>query len=120
MKTTSRPSYPSDLSDAEWGMLEPLLPPARRDVRPRKYALREIVNAIRYVQRTGCSWRMLPHDFPPYRSVFYTFTRWRQQGVWEQVHHQLHAQWRVQQGREAEASGAIADSQSVKTTEKGG
>jgi putative transposase len=116
---SGRGRYPSDLSDAEWTILQPLLPAARRDVRPRKYDLREIVNTIRYLQRTGCSWRMLPHDFPPYRVVFYYFHRWRRNGVWEQVHGALYQQLRQQSGREAQPSAAIADSQSVKTTEKG-
>lgn len=117
---SARQPYPSDLSDAEWTILAPLLPPARRDVRPRQYELREVVNAVRYLQRTGCSWRMLPHDFPPYRTVFYYFRLWRRTGVWEQVHAALHRLVRQHEGRQAEPSGGIADSQSVKTTEKGG
>lgn len=117
---TSRSRYPSDLTEAEWEILQPLMPAVRRDVRPRKYELREVVNAIRYLQRTGCSWRMLPHDFPPYRVVFYYFHLWRRTGVWEQVHHALYEQVRQQSGRDPQPSAAIADSQSVKTTEKGG
>ncbi len=117
---SNRLVYPTDLTDAEWEILEPLLPPARNDVRPRKYALREVINAIRYLQRTGCAWRLLPHDFPPYRSVFYYFSLWRRTGVWEQVHNALHTQLRQKEGREAQPSAAIADSQSVKTTQKGG
>lgn len=114
-----RTPYPSDLSDREWEILQPLLPSPRRDVRPRKYALREIVNAIRYVQRTGCSWRMLPHDFPPYYAVFYTFHVWRRSGVWQRVHAALHEAVRSQHGLTPQPSAAVADSQSVKTTEKG-
>ena len=116
----ARQPYPSDLSDAEWALLQPLLPAARRDVRPRKYDLREIVNAIRYLQRSGCSWRLLPHDLPPYRVVFYYFHVWRRTGVWEQVHTALHEHLRQRGGRERQPSAGIADSQSVKTTEKGG
>jgi putative transposase len=82
--------------------------------------MRDIINAIRYLQRTGCSWRHLPHDLPPYRVVFYYFSLWRRLGVWEQVHATLHAQLRQKIGRDAHPSAAIADSQSVKTTEKGG
>jgi putative transposase len=118
--TTKRQAYPSDLSEAEWAVLQPLLPAARRDVRPRKYDLREVVNAIRYLQRSGCSWRLLPHDLPPYRVVFYYFHQWRRDGTWERIHHHLHEQIRQHSGRHAQASAAIADSQSVKTTEKGG
>jgi putative transposase len=112
--------YQTDLTDAEWTILEPLLPPARQDVRPRKYEMREVINAIRYLQRTGCAWRLLPHDFPPYRSVFYYFSLWRRMGVWEQIHNALHALVRQKSGREAQPSAGSADSQSVKTTQKGG
>ena len=117
---SERQAYPSDLTDEEWRLLEPLLPPARHDVRPRKYAVREVVNGLRYLQRSGCSWRMLPHEFPPYRTVYYYFRVWRLDGTWERVHQQLHEQVRRQAGRASQASAAIADSQSVKTTEKGG
>lgn len=116
----SRKRYPSDLSDREWTILEPLLPPARADVRPRKYEMREIINAVRYLQRTGCSWRMLPHDFPPYRAVFYYFSLWRKEGTWEVIHDAIYRQVRLQLGRNEQASAGSLDSQSVKTTEKGG
>ena len=80
----------------------------------------EIVNAIRYVLRTGCSWRMLPHDLPPWRIVFHYFRTWRRDGSWQRAHDTLHAMLRQTQGRETSPSAAIIDSQSVKTTEKGG
>ena len=116
----TRKSYPSDLRDREWQLLEPLLPPPKPGGRPIKYSRREVVNAIRYVLRTGCAWRMLPHDLPPWRTTFHYFRTWRRDGTWERVHSALRDQVRVSQGRDASPSAAIIDSQSVKTTEKGG
>ena len=89
-----RLAYPSDLSDREWQLLEPLLPPPKPGGRPITYPRREIVNAIRYVLRTGCSWRMLPHDLPPWRIVFHYFRTWRRDGTWQRVHGVLHAELR--------------------------
>lgn len=108
------------MTDREWWLLEPLIPPAQAGGRPPKYALREIVNAIRYVLGSGCSWRLLPHEFPPYRIVFHYFRTWRKDGTWERVHHQLRAAVREPQGRGEQATGGMIDSQSVKTTAKGG
>ena len=116
----TRKSYPSDLRDREWQLLEPLLPPPKPGGRPIKYSRREVVNAIRYVLRTGCAWRMLPHDRPPWRTTFHYFRTWRRDETWERVHSALRDQVRVSQGRDASPSAAIIDSQSVKTTEKGG
>ena len=93
-----RLAYPSDLSDREWQLLEPLLPPPKPGGRPITYPRREIVNAIRYVLRTGCSWRMLPHDLPPWRIVFHYFRTWRRDGAWQRVHGVLHAELRQAQG----------------------
>ncbi len=115
-----RESYPSDLSDREWQLLEPLLPPPKPGGRPIKYSRREVVNAIRYVLRTGCAWRMLPHDLPPWRATFHYFRTWRRDGSLERVHAALRDQVRVADGRDVSPSAAIIDSQSVKTTEKGG
>lgn len=115
-----RHAYPSDLSDAEWNVLAPLLPPVRRNVRPRKYTWREIINAILYVLRSGCTWRMMPHDLPPWRSAYNAFREWRINGLWETLHDRLRGDVRESVGKEREPSAAILDSQSVKTTEKGG
>src|SRR5262245_5176957 len=113
-------AYPSDLTDMEWRLLEPLLPlPARRG-RPRKYALRAILNAIFYVVRTGCQWRAIPHDLPPWATVYPYWWVWRRTGLWEQLNTRLREHLRIALGREAQPSAAIIDSQSVKTTGVGG
>jgi len=114
-----RQPYSSDLNDREWAVLEPLIPAAKVGGRPRKYPMREIVNALFYLVRTGCSWRLLPQDFPPYRVVFHYFSQWRKDGTWQQIHQHLHGEVRLQAGHAQEPSAAIIDSQSVKTTEKG-
>jgi putative transposase len=114
-----RKRYPSDLSDDEWIILELLIPAVRWGGRPADYARREIVNAILYVLRTGCQWRAIPHDLPPWQLVYAYFRTWRRTGTWAQIHETLRQQLRRKEGRHPQASAAILDSQSVKTTEKG-
>lgn len=116
----SRKPYPSDLSDAEWEVLQPLLPKSKGFGHPRTVDLREILNGIFYVQRTGCQWEMLPHDLPPYTTVSGYFQKWQRKGKWQEIHDQLRSQIRQAQGRDRNSTVAIADSQSVKTTEKKG
>ncbi|MCP4358963.1 MAG: IS5 family transposase [Chloroflexi bacterium] len=115
-----RKAYPSDLTDVEWLMLEPLVPPAKTGGRSRTVNIREILNAIFYVLRSGCAWRMLPHDFPAWQTVYGYFRRWRQDGTWEAMNDSLRGAVRVAAGREVEPSAAIIDSQTVKTTETPG
>ena len=117
----NRSTYPSDLNDREWQLLEPLLPPPKPGGRPVKYPRREVVNAIRYVLRTGCSWRMLPHDLPPWRTAFHYFRTWRRDGTWQRAHDTLRSLTRQSAGPPGQRPAQrIIDSQSVKTAEKGG
>lgn len=114
--------YPSDLSDEQWAVIEPLLPVAKggKTGRPPTYARRAIVDALFYMARTGCSWRHLPKEYPPYIVVWSHFRRWRDSGALQAIHDAVREQVRLQQGRNAKPSAAILDSQSVKTTRKGG
>jgi putative transposase len=116
----SRKRYTSDLTDQEWAILEPLIPPAKSGGRPRSVKMREVLNAIFYVLKTGCQWANLPGDFPPSGTVFDYYNTWRKEKVWQRLNEALHQQVRLSEGREASPSAAIIDSQSVKTTEKGG
>jgi putative transposase len=116
----NRKPYPTDLTDAQWERIAPLIPPAKPGGRRRSVDVRELVNAIMYFTRTGCQWRNLPHEFPPWGTVHYYHRRWRLDGTWRKIHDTLREQLRKAQGREATPSAAIIDSQSVKSTEKGG
>lgn len=112
--------YGSDLSDAEWEIITPFMPPPAKTGRPREWPMREIMNAIFYVLRAGCAWRMLPKDFPPMTTVYGWFLRCRREGLFETINHHLVMLDRERAGREASPSAAVIDSQSVKTIESGG
>ena len=122
---SNRAAYPSDLTDAQWALLEPLLvpppPPSGRGAgRPREVDLREVVNAILYVLHEGCRWRALPHDFPAWGTVYWYFGKWTDDGTLMRLQDTLRRRVRQQAGRDPEPSALVIDSQSVKATEKGG
>lgn len=116
----NRKPYPTDLTDEQWKLLKPMLPPTKRRGRKRKVDLREIINAILYLLRAGCSWRMLPHDFPAWQTVNGYVNDWRETMLFEKINDILRMAVRESEGREDSPSAAIIDSQSVKTTEQGG
>ncbi len=112
--------YPSDMTDAEWALLEPLIPAAKHGGRPRKTDMRAAINAILYLLRTGCPWRYLPRDgFPPRSTVYNIFRNFQKDGVWDAIWDKLHMALREDREREASPTAAIIDSQSLKSAEKG-
>ncbi len=122
----TRKPYPTDLKDKEWAKIEHLVPQpksggkATAGGRPPKYERREVLNALFYMTKSGCTWRMLPHDLPPWEVVYMYFAQWRDQGVFERINEVLRRRIRIEVGKDEEPSVAIIDSQSVKTAEKGG
>jgi transposase len=116
----TRQPYPSDLTDPEWAQVERFIPAPKPGGRPAKYERREVVNALLYIDRAGCQWRALPHDFPPWDSVYWYFRTWKGDGTLDRLHDELRGDLRRAEGRQRQPSAAVLDSQSVKTTEKGG
>src|ERR1700750_1248389 len=116
----SKLRYPSDLTDDEWGLVEPLIPPGKTGGGKRRVNMREVVNGLLYILSTGCQWRAIPKDLPPKSSVYDYFDLWTYDGTLDRIHHALYEQCREQQQRDASPSAAIIDSQSVKSAEKGG
>ena len=114
----SRLRYPSDLTDEEWAVIGPLIPPAKRGGNKRTVVVREVVNGLMYILSTGCQWASLPKDLPPRSTVNDYFCRWNHDGTLERLHHALYLQCRAMAGRESSPTAAIIDSQSVKSAEK--
>ena len=114
------PRYPSDLSDQEWEILQPLLSSPEKRGRPPKWPLRHVADAVFYLLRSGCSWRMLPKEYPPWQTVYYHFRKWRIDGRLRRAHDRLREAVREREGREPDPSAAVIDSQVVKTTPVGG
>ena len=112
--------YPTDLTDSQWRTIARLIPPAKPGGRRREVDMRAVINGIFYMVRAGCAWRMLPKEYPPWGTVYYYLARFKKDGTWQRIHDTLRRRVRVQNGRNPQPSGAIVDSQSVKTTEKGG
>ncbi len=119
-QNTRRKAYPSDLTYRQWEHIESLIPTAKRGGRPRTTDMREMLNAMIYVVKSGCDWRMLPHDFPDWHIVYHYFTRWKKDGTWKNIHDTLRGKVRKKAGKKEQPTAGIIDSQSVKTAEKGG
>ncbi len=116
----TRTKYPTNLTNAEWAMIQPYFPRAKRQGRPTEHSKKSIVDAIMYITRAGCAWELLPSDFPPSKTVYHYFRIWKNNGFWKKIHDKLLRRTRIKAGRHSEPSAGIIDSQSVKTTDLAG
>jgi len=115
-----RKSYETDLTDRQWQIIAPLIPRAKPGGRPRTIDTREVINAIFYLLKSGCTWRLLPNDFPEWKIVYHYFSAWKKDGTWKKIHDKLRNKVRLKAGKKKQPTAGIIDSQSVKTAKKGG
>jgi len=115
-----RKSYETDLTDRQWQIIAPLIPRAKPGGRPRTIDTREVINAIFYLLKSGCTWRLLPNDFPEWKIVYHYFSAWKKDGTWKKIHDKLRDKVRLKAGKKKQPTAGIIDSQSVKTAKKGG
>jgi putative transposase len=115
-----KPKYATDLTDDQWKIIAPLLPAPKPGGRPRSIDIREVINAIFYLLKSGCTWRLLPNDFPHWRTVYDYFNVWKKDGTWKRIHDKLRDKVRLKAGKKKQPTAGIIDSQSVKTSKKGG
>lgn len=113
-------SYPTDLTDKQWEIIAPLIPPAKPGGRERETDIREIINAIFYLLKSGCQWRMLPQDFPKWQTVYDYFSKWKKDGTWKKIHDKLRDKVRLKSEKKKQPTAGVIDSQTVKTAKKGG
>ncbi len=112
--------YETDLTDEQWQIIAPLIPPAKPHGREREINIREVINAIFYLLKSGCQWRMMPNDFPKWQTVYDYFSKWKKDGTWKKIHDKLRDKVRLKAGKKKQPTAGIIDSQSVKTVKKGG